>query len=158
MRFVNVKFYLFAHYDVLPRLPFKLLLVSFMTIWSASAAEIACENIDHRFKCEMQKTTSIDSSDVIISGARDENMVAISFYNNKKIFYLPIKMHEKFPNLTHLFAHDCSISAIFKKNFDKLNQLTYLALLGNKVERIESGTFDDLLSIETIDLSEFLIC
>lgn len=140
--------------DFLLRFFIFILLVYF---WSAKAIEVPCERVEKSggfVDCFMDQTTAITSDTVKISDAREESISKLWFDHNSKIFFLPIEIHEKFPNLIQINAFNCSISTISKSNFVKLSKLRILYLENNKIEKIDSDTFDDLISLEEIDLSK----
>lgn len=70
----------------------------------------------------MQSTTQINETDAIIS-TRNDSILGLTMTGNKKLFYLPIQIDEKFPSLMAYEAPRCSIKEIFKRNFKKLSNL-----------------------------------
>lgn len=66
--------------------------------------------------------------------------------------YLPINIADLYPNVENIYADNCSIVKIWKKNFRNLSNLKKLYLSGNKIDTINGDTFDDLLSLEKLDL------
>jgi hypothetical protein len=134
-----------------------------MIIHKTKAENVGCEkltiyneqNIVTRLKvCDMSEKTSINAPNVTISTKRDESISGLNFNYNRKIFYLPIDVAEKFPYLTNYGAMACSISKISKLNFNGLNKLKHLWLFDNQIEKIDSDTFQDLVALETLDLGE----
>lgn len=124
----------------------------------AKAVEVPCERVGikgfvHHCSFDL-KTTEINSDDVKISDARNENTTMLFFYNNIRISFLPIEIHEKFPDLLGIIARDCAILTISKKNVNKLRKLEVLDLAKNKIQKIESDSFDDLTNIEFIGLGK----
>ena len=126
-----------------------------------SADQVSCEKIGHydfglgSWKtCYMDKTTEINSADTTIA-SRDESVEGLYFYNNKNIKFLPIEVSEKFPNLLGLGARDCSLTTISKANFKGLSKLRYLSLAQNRIEKIRSDVFEDLVALEHLYLCEF---
>lgn len=104
----------------------------------------------------MDNATRIDSPGYTVSNPKDESITGIFYQLNKKISYLPSQLHEIFPNLIALTAHRCSVKAVTRENFRNLNKLKGLWLSYNQIEKIYSDTFEDLISLETLDLSENL--
>lgn len=88
----------------------------------------------------MQFVASINESDVEFS-TYDDSVNAITFWNNKNIFYLPVKTGEKFPNLAIYWAQNCSINDISKLNFVGLSKLERLYLGKNAIERLPATHF-----------------
>lgn len=103
----------------------------------------------------MNRTTVITESDYTISMPRDDAVEGFDCERNKKISYLPVKIHEKFPNLVVLYADYCNIKAISKANFEKLGKLKRLSLSFNQIVTVNSNTFDDLTALELLWMREF---
>jgi Leucine-rich repeat (LRR) protein len=102
----------------------------------------------------MRVETSINVPNVTISNKCEEFNSGFNFNYNKKIFYLPIDVAEKFPYLTVYGASDCSVKEISKLNFNGLKNLNILELSNNQIEKIDSDTFQDLVALEKLDLGE----
>lgn len=103
----------------------------------------------------MNGSTVIDESVYTISTPRDDAVEGFDCDRNKKISYLPVKIHEKFPNLVGLYADSCNIKAISKVNFEKLGKLRRLSLSFNQIVIVNSNTFDDLTALELFWMREF---
>lgn len=104
-------------------------------------------------------TTTINKPNVIIAPG-DESIKGLRIDYNNKIFYLPIKVGENFPNLLGYSAYSCSIKDISRANFYGLSKLKFLSLGSNRIEKIASDTFSDLTDLERLALrknSFFLI-
>lgn len=102
--------------------------------------------------CSMNETTRIDSNGFKFISV-DGSIGGLRFTNNKEIFYLPTGLDESFPNLLIYTAAYCSINTISRENFKNLRKLSGLRLSGNRIEKIDSDTFSDLVSMEFISLS-----
>lgn len=98
-------------------------------------------------------TVAIDSPDSTIL-PRDENIAGVNFSYDKKIRFLPVKISETFPKLIKYFAFGCSLTEVYKIHFENLNKLKSLVLGSNQIEKISSNTFDDLTSLEHLNLSK----
>lgn len=98
--------------------------------------------------------TSIDSPDFTISAEKDESVLGLNLGGNKNIFYLPNDVYKIFPSLIVYGAHLSSIQQISKRNFVNMSKLKGLFLQRNQIEIIENNTFDDLTSLEDLDLSK----
>lgn len=125
-----------------------------------SFSEISCEEVvqwgENKVKtCEMNKHSSINASNVIISGATDDEVLEIDFSGNRKIELLPVLIVVKFPKLRQYSAWLCSIRNISKVNFFQLTHLEWLDLSYNRIEIIRDDTFRGLSSLKKIDLCEF---
>lgn len=99
------------------------------------------------------RNSTIDSDNFSISSKRNES-VALDFFQNKNVSYLPKHLRNTFPKLHQIHAKACSIKAIFSYNFKNLTMLTFLDLSYNQIERIESDSFNDLTSLEQLFLSK----
>lgn len=108
----------------------------------------SCRELDRC--CRM--TSPINSSDFSIADRKDEEVKGIYFVENPAIEFLPIFVYQKFPNLQGYAAYNCSIREVSKKNFERLTRLVNIFLLGNKLERIPSDTFDGLINLEVINI------
>lgn len=106
--------------------------------------------------CWMNRTTVINSTGLKIFSSFDETMAGLIFNENKKIFYLPIDVHKKYPNLIIYVPAGCSLMSISRENFRNLGRLKMLWLSGNLIEKINSDTFEDLKSLEELHLSELI--
>lgn len=139
----------------------------FLTFLSASGdtqgAQIACERIETvaiwfdvgSYKaCFIDTTTPINAIGVTI-GARDESIGALHMYNNPNILKLPEKVAETFPNLAVYSAAITKTDTIAKHHFQNLSKLRLIDLAVCKIEQINSDTFEDLLALELIRLSEW---
>lgn len=131
---------------------------------NASSKGVPCESIKNgqwelsdkvgKKTCVLYDTTAIDSIGYQITSPRDEEVVATDYDSNDKIEYLAENVDEKFPNLKIIFASSCSIKSISKKSFRNLNKLDRLVLYGNQITRIDDETFNDLTSLQFLDLSK----
>lgn len=104
--------------------------------------------------CFMNDSTTIDTRGFIISTANDETVQGLKFTGNEKIFFLPDNVAEKFPNLIFYFADFCSLTEVFKENFQRLDKLRVLLLSNNHIERVYGESFVDLTSLEDLNLGE----
>lgn len=129
----------------------------------SDAKEVQCESIRTYSwvgpvgavkTCLMNKTTSIDGPGVTIL-PRDETIKGLSFgYLSYKISHLPENVAESFPNLEIYEANTCAVTEITKQNFNGLVKLKVLFLAGNRIETIADDTFESLVALELINLSE----
>lgn len=101
--------------------------------------------------CFMDNVTTIDATGFNIL-PMDDTVEGLRFEENKKIRYLPEKVVETFPNLMIYWAQSCSLTEISKKHFKSLIFLRELFLGRNQIERIISNTFEDLTSLERLEL------
>jgi hypothetical protein len=103
------------------------------------------------YACFLNEITVINSSETTISN-KNEDVTALEFSNNENIFMLPVKVAESFPNLRAFGVARCSVRAVTKENFKGLTKLRYLSLNQNKIEKIPSDTFADLVSLDQLFL------
>lgn len=124
---------------------------------------IDCEEVDSEKEneelgklksCELIDKTEIEVPGVTLSTAQDDDMRAIRFFDNKKIFFLPVDVYKSFPYLVLYFGHSCNIKAISKENFAHLTKLRELHLDNNRIQKIEADTFEGLKSVQVIYLSK----
>lgn len=116
---------------------------------------ISCETIGegrYRKCCFLKETTQITTANDSFTGARDHSVQEINFAYNKKIFFLPIRVSDKFPELRAYDAHQCSLTTISKQNFEKMENLKYLSLEGNQITTIFSETFEDLVKLNYLSI------
>lgn len=137
------------------------LLFIFDVFQSIEAKQVACEtigkyawnnNIGTLKTCLMKKDTSIQEFNISISNF-DAAVKGFTISSNLNILYLPIQVAEKFPNLLAYGANHCSVKEISGANFKGLNKLITLGLNGNQIEMIANDTFTDLVSLETLSIS-----
>lgn len=105
----------------------------------------------------MRKTITIEKSDFFFSQPKDNKVTGFCLENNKKINYLPINLHENFPNLFGLDARDCAIKQIKNENFRGLKFLKILWLSRNQIDIIAKNTFEDLKHLEYVSLGKNFI-
>ena len=114
------------------------------------------DEVEKLGSCMILENTTINGSDVIIS-TKSQNILALYFYPNLLMFHLPTKVAESFPNLVFYKATLNSVMEISNKNFKNLYEMRHLDLSNNQIEKIYSDTFEDLINLEIILLSKFLI-
>lgn len=123
-------------------------------------SKIECETVTNyhwidvgdRKSCFMNETTEIDSNRFTIVAPRDSTIEGLYFHKNKRIFYLPVNVHQKFPELEVLTASYCSVKQISKNNFKNLKELKFLWLESNQIKTIPRDTFEDLQSLQKLEL------
>jgi leucine-rich repeat and immunoglobulin-like domain-containing nogo receptor-interacting protein len=133
--------------------------IVFQTFYQIETKQISCEFIqifDYRHKtavkeCHMFYTTSIESPNITMF-TRDNSMETLAMEHNKKIFYLPNKIGDAYPNLIILRAANCSIKEISRQNFKIMTELKEMHLNLNQIEKIATGAFKDLKKLELINL------
>lgn len=128
----------------------------------AVAKEVSCESsrswnwgypVGSQKTCFIEEIT-IDSQGFSIASAKDEATGGIYFEENKQVSFLLVNVHEIFPNLMGFSAAECSIKTITKENFKNLKILKELKLRYNQIEIIQGDVFEDLISLEELDLGE----
>lgn len=121
------------------------------------SVEVVCEryqNIPNEY-CLMNERTAINATNFVMGELRDEEVEGIVFDGNKKIEYIPYKIHMQFPNLAIYHANRCSIKQISKENFENLRRLKSIELASNKIQKLAGNTFKGLEKLTKVDLSEF---
>ena len=107
--------------------------------------------------CEFRFPVKIIKKNVRIAINRTDSVIKnkIYFMKNNEIYFLPIGVHEKFPNLINYSAQSCSILSISKKNFEKLRKLVRVELDENFISSIRSNTFEFLENLAYVTLSRY---
>lgn len=130
---------------------------------ATSSASTMCESVklSSRWRplfslktCFMKKSIAISKSDFFFNSTKDSKVTGFCFENNKRISYLPINLHENFPNLFGLDGRDCAIKQISNENFRGLKFLKQLWLSRNQIEIIASNTFEENKHLEYVSLGE----
>lgn len=127
-----------------------------LAVLQINAADLNCERnemamVKNTKSCYLGDLTTINSHGYEISKS-DETVETLDFDGNTKIRYLPVKAGEKFPNLLVIAAGSCSLKEVSKINFDNMIKLRELLLYSNEIKKISSNTFEDLASLEILDL------
>lgn len=104
--------------------------------------------------CRVSMTKSITSPGFSLPVTKDETVKGLEFFGNVNISYLPENVAEVFPNLVGYGAGNCSIKSIRKANFEGLTNLKELLLFENFIETIPNNIFDNLTSLEFINLGK----
>lgn len=101
--------------------------------------------------CELEVGTHIDEPDYTF--VNDTNYVTVEVLiitHQQNVEFLPVSIHEKFPNLKLYHVVKTPVPKISKKNFEKMFKLQELKLDRNQIEIIKSDTFEDLISLQKI--------
>lgn len=118
--------------------------------------QIACEEISSQEKfCKMRNYTIIRDITYTISDPFNEKVETMSFSNNRNIEFLPILLHQTFPNIYIFSASRCAIKEISKGNFENLVQLDSIYLEENEIYAVLKDTFEGLQNLQTLYLSKF---
>lgn len=72
-------------------------------------------------------------------------------FDSRDTKFLPAKVSEIFPKLTHYTVEWCGITEVFSDNFVGLI-LTHLSLSENEIKKIHEKAFDDLTNLEELSL------
>lgn len=124
---------------------------------SRAARSVGCEirnTAGHSSLCLLSSAnTVLDTNDITLN-SRKSNIEEIAIPPNPKVKFLPVMLHQTFPNLRTLTAGSCAIRNISRSNFDKLNQLRTVYLRNNTIETIASDTFRDLVRLEVLNLGK----
>lgn len=105
--------------------------------------------------CELEAGTFIDAPDYTFKA--DEERINTEYLHiryQQNIHFLPILLHERFPDLEFYDIRSTATPKISKKNFEKLVKLKGLKLTDNQIEVIKSDTFEDLISLRELRLSK----
>lgn len=120
------------------------------------ASGIHCEKIENfaesKSCCYLNFTTSISAINVILTDPENRDVDALLFANNKKIQFLPVAVHKKFPKLEFYWAKNASVKEISVTNFESLINLKSIDLRDNQIEAILNNCFEDLFKLLEVNL------
>lgn len=126
----------------------------------AAASEVSCEEVRYcnlkiffglQMTCVFNEVT-IDSQGFTIASAENDAVTAMGFFRNKNVSFLPVNVYNLFPYLVTMSASSGSIKTISKENFKHLKKLRGLYLDKNQIKTIRTNVFEDLTSLERLDL------
>lgn len=146
-------------------IPFLIFVLNVYTSKAASR-EVSCDYITDCFliaffgqqmTCYMKDVTIDSQGFTIASPPKDETVTAMGFFSNKNALFLPDNIHEAFPYLMTLSASSCSIKTVSKENLKNLNKLRGLYLDNNQIKTIRSNVFEDLTSLQRLDLGKITL-
>jgi hypothetical protein len=123
-------------------------------IENIEAKEVACEKIEDMTwvdpvgtaKTCFFETTIINERNTTIS-TKDSSVRGLVINNNNKAEYLFVRIAQSFPNLEAYSVYRTSVRELSKQNFAGLNKLKILVVANSQIEKIESKTFEDLVSL-----------
>lgn len=124
---------------------------------SVEAVDINCEIRrlhDEIETCCYLNNTAIQEENVEIGGSENVKIDTILLSQNKKIKFLPVKIHNKLPELKLYNARNANIEKISALNFVGLSKLQFLDLSHNKFEFIPDDCFLGLKALQKINLSK----
>lgn len=105
--------------------------------------------------CELDHEAYIDSPDYsFVADSNYTKLEVLYIRYQRNIDFLPVSVHEVFPNLKFYFIINVPVQKIFKKNFEMMTDLVQLYLLSNQIEVIKSNTFEDLINLRRIYISK----
>lgn len=120
-------------------------------------ASTNCDEFENSSRCcELDLDTRIDAPDYKF--ANDVKYKIFEFLiisHQPDVEFLPVSVHESFPNLTAYLIRKTPVRKISKKNFEKMYKLKVLALDQNEIEVIKSDTFEDLINVDRISICEY---
>lgn len=126
-----------------------------------SSNQIACGIIKDQMEfsaigsqrtCFVGADTIVDRRDYTFSIEKDETVKALVFGKNPKLQYLPIRVNENLPKLLTYTSNGSPIKFIARENFKNMKDLKVLSIVDGKIEKVYSDSFEDLTSLEQIDL------
>ena len=122
------------------------------TIKCTYTAKKTWDHVGTQYTCVIDEYAIVDSPNQKFLQAPDPEVKVLVMGYNINVKYLPANTGDVFPNLIALFARNASIEAIYKKNFDGLQNLQYIHLGSNKIRKIANDTFRDLVSLRWLML------
>lgn len=103
----------------------------------------------HRYSCRTKKF-SIKADERRITSVSGDHLkdrsnlnVTQYFARNLNIERFPIGLGEMFVTIEVIRITSCSMRLVLKADMEKLTVLKYLDLVGNKIEKLESDTFEN---------------
>lgn len=122
------------------------------------ATGIHCEKIERfagfKYCCFLNSTTVISAIGVIFADPENIDVDSILLADNKKIQYLPIKVHKKFPKLETYGSKNAPVKEISALNFEGLMSLKSLDLRKNQIKFIPNDCFEDLIKLLVVNLGK----
>lgn len=110
----------------------------------------SCKVIDFKVKFHNSHLTEVKTgSGQLVATNEIGNLMII----HQQTFFLPINLHQNFPQLTVLNVINSGLYKITASNFEGFKNLTTLNLNHNKLMKISSNTFKDLQNLQTLNLS-----
>lgn len=103
--------------------------------------------------CRFSRDAVISDEDTRISSDENPYVKYLLHDRSPGIEYLPIDIVEVFPNIKDIHAIDCSLKALYKKNFRGLVKIDGLLFDKNQISYIEEDAFDDLVNLRLIFLA-----
>lgn len=111
---------------------------------------------DHSGCCELDYGTVIDATDFSFIADKTYTIFkCLNVEHQPNIEFLPISLHERFPNLKVYSVKNAPVRKISKKNFEKMFRLEQLFLDRNQINVIKRDTFEDLINLEFIEISTY---
>lgn len=105
--------------------------------------------------CQLEYGTYVDSPDYSFSTNQDYASLEVIFIEyQRNMEFLPVSVHRTFPILKVYSVIHTPVRKISKKNFEKLHKLEKLRLQNNYIEAIQSNTFNDLISLQVVEISK----
>lgn len=104
--------------------------------------------------CELEFGTHIEAHDyTFMVDMKNVAVELLVISHQLEVDFLPVSVHESFPDLKFYSVRYTPVKKISKKNFEKMSELKLLILDHNQIEVIKSNTFEDLISLELIFIS-----
>lgn len=104
--------------------------------------------------CNFDNSLSIEDPDFRFKSVYNSVVHELQFSQNQNVLYLPVGVAKTFPKLRIIFARSCSIKAVKKENFAKLEDLVIVNLGGNQIKTIQSDVFEESRSLIVLNLGE----
>lgn len=104
-----------------------------------------------------QLSQTVDSEDFVLGMPLNTSVRYCGTINDKQMKYIPRKIGEKFPNLVVFEFISCGLTVVRDFYLKNMRNVRHLYLNKNEIKTIESGAFDDLISVEFLLLHENMI-
>lgn len=92
----------------------------------------------------------VDHEDYELKSSDD---TVLEFKVSVDVKYLPRRIGEKLPSISHFVAQGCGLTILRSFYFKDMQRLFLLFLADNKIATIEPETFHDLIKVDWLDLN-----
>lgn len=83
------------------------------------------------------------------SGKNDSDVVSLLLQNDT-VRFLPIRVYEQFPNLTHLYVVFCGLEKIWRQDISGLKHLEVAAFGNNRLTSVPDDLFVDMKKLRKV--------
>lgn len=95
---------------------------------------------------------NIDSESYVLASPLSVSVQQFYISKNINVEYLPRQIGKTFPNLLELRTTSCGITVVHDYFFEGMKKLQVMVLYNNRISKIESKAFSDLISVTDLIL------